>query len=127
MAARRVLLGALVPVGTACFVFDGIVSHLRAYSLDEWGEMVETLDGTGGFTWRLSQVPSAPGLGGRPITKRSLAKVFAEARQDDGGLTTFRDLDAPLVERVLESERRTRRSGPLPELVLKERHAVPAR
>ena len=67
------------------------------------------------------------GLGGRPITKHSLARVFEQAMKDEVGLTTFLDLDAPLVERVLESERRTRRSGPLPELVLKERHAVPAR
>jgi pyruvate ferredoxin oxidoreductase alpha subunit len=67
------------------------------------------------------------GLGGRPITKRSLAKVFADAAKDELNLTTFLDLDAALIERVLESERRTRRSGPLPELVLKERHALPAR
>jgi len=67
------------------------------------------------------------GLGGRAITKRSLAAVFADAARDELGLTTFLDLDAALVERVLESERRTRRSGPLPELVLKERHALPAR
>lgn len=61
MNARRLLLGALIPVGTACFIFDGIVSHLRAYTLEEWGKMVESLDGTGGFTWHLSQVPSALG------------------------------------------------------------------
>jgi len=67
------------------------------------------------------------GLGGRPITKASLQQVFAQAMKDELGLTTFLDLDAPLVERVLENERRMRRSGPLPEHVLKERHAVPAR
>jgi pyruvate ferredoxin oxidoreductase alpha subunit len=67
------------------------------------------------------------GLGGRPITKASLQKVFADAVRGELGLTTFLDLDAALVERVLESERQVRRSGPLPELVLKERHAVPAR
>ena len=67
------------------------------------------------------------GLGGRPITKASLHKVFAESLQDRLGLTTFLDLDRPLVERVLDNERQVRRSGPLPEHVLKERHAVPAR
>ena len=67
------------------------------------------------------------GLGGRPITKASLQKVFRDAVRDELGLTTFLDLDAALVERVLENERQVRRSGPLPENVLKERHAVPAR
>jgi pyruvate ferredoxin oxidoreductase alpha subunit len=67
------------------------------------------------------------GLGGRPITKASLRKVFGDAARDELGLTTFLDLDAGLVQNVLEKERQTRRSGPLPENVLKERHGVPAR
>ena len=65
------------------------------------------------------------GLGGRPITKASLKKVFDEAMRDTLAPTTFLDLDAKLVERVLTNERQTRRSGPLPEHVLKERHGVP--
>jgi pyruvate ferredoxin oxidoreductase alpha subunit len=67
------------------------------------------------------------GLGGRPITKAALAEVFQRAINRSLGLTTFLDLDQPLVDRVLATERRVRRSGPLPEHVLKERHAVPAR
>jgi len=67
------------------------------------------------------------GLGGRPITKASLRKVFGAAARDELGLTNFLDLDAGLVHNVLEKERQTRRSGPLPENVLKERHGVPAR
>jgi len=61
MTARRLLLGVLIPVGTACFVFDGVVSHLRAYTLDEWRHMIDHLDGAGGFTWQLLQAPSALG------------------------------------------------------------------
>jgi pyruvate ferredoxin oxidoreductase alpha subunit len=67
------------------------------------------------------------GLGGRPITKGSLARVFTDAMNDELKLTTFLDLDAPLIERVLAAEAELRRSGPLPERVLKERHGIPAR
>ena len=67
------------------------------------------------------------GLGGRPITKASLARMLGDAMNDDLGLTTFLDLNAPLVERVLAHEAELRKSGPLPERVLKERHAVPTR
>ena len=67
------------------------------------------------------------GLGGRPITKASLARVLVDAMNDDLKLTTFLDLDASLVERVLAREAELRKSGPLPERVLKERHGIPAR
>jgi pyruvate ferredoxin oxidoreductase alpha subunit len=65
------------------------------------------------------------GLGGRPITKASLRRAFEDALRDELGLTTFLDLDAKLVERVMDAERQTRRSGPLPEHVLKVRHGIP--
>jgi pyruvate ferredoxin oxidoreductase alpha subunit len=59
------------------------------------------------------------GLGGRPITKASLAKVLRRAMRDDLELTTFLDLDRALVEKVLRKEREVRRSGPIAEQVLK--------
>ena len=67
------------------------------------------------------------GLGGRPITRASLERVFRDAMADDLRLTTFLDLDSRVVERVLAKERETRRSGPLAENVLKEAHGLPAR
>jgi pyruvate ferredoxin oxidoreductase alpha subunit len=67
------------------------------------------------------------GLGGRPITKASLARVLRDAVAGDLGLTTFLDLDSRVVERVLQKESETRRSGPLPENVLRETHGLPAR
>jgi pyruvate ferredoxin oxidoreductase alpha subunit len=67
------------------------------------------------------------GLGGRPITKASLERVFRDAMADDLKLTTFLDLDASVVEKALAKEREVRRSGPLPENVLRISHAVPAR
>jgi pyruvate ferredoxin oxidoreductase alpha subunit len=59
------------------------------------------------------------GLGGRPITKASLAAVLQRAMADDLELTTFLDLDRALVEKVLRKEREVRRSGPIAEQVLK--------
>ncbi len=59
------------------------------------------------------------GLGGRPITKASLAAVLQRAMNDDIELTTFLDLDRGLVEKVLRKEREVRRSGPIAEQVLR--------
>ena len=67
------------------------------------------------------------GLGGRPITKASLARVFAAAMKEELDLTTFLDLDRPVVERVLAREKELRRSGPRAEQILKEKHGLPAR
>jgi pyruvate ferredoxin oxidoreductase alpha subunit len=64
------------------------------------------------------------GLGGRPITRASLQKVFSAQNLDH---TTFLDLDRPLVEKVLAREKALRRSGPRAEQILKEKHALPAR
>jgi len=67
------------------------------------------------------------GLGGRAITKASLARVFGEAI--GGGLEplTFLDLDRALVDRQLARERGTRRSGPLAESILRDIGVVAAR
>ena len=67
------------------------------------------------------------GLGGRAITRTSLARVFADAIADKLELTTFLDLDRQVVDRVLAREREVRRSGPLAENVLKEVGLVAAR
>jgi pyruvate ferredoxin oxidoreductase alpha subunit len=60
------------------------------------------------------------GLGGRPITKASLARAFADASADKLDLNTFLDLDRAVVDRVLARERDVRRSGPIAEAVLKQ-------
>jgi pyruvate ferredoxin oxidoreductase alpha subunit len=60
------------------------------------------------------------GLGGRPITKASLERVFNDAIADRLDLNTFLDLDRAVVDRVLARERDVRRSGPIAENVLKE-------
>jgi pyruvate ferredoxin oxidoreductase alpha subunit len=67
------------------------------------------------------------GLGGRAITKASLARAFADAIAGTLDHTTFLDLDRKAVERVLAREREIRRSGPIAENLLREVGMVAAR
>ncbi|MGB8145945.1 MAG: pyruvate ferredoxin oxidoreductase, partial [Chromatiaceae bacterium] len=60
------------------------------------------------------------GLGGRAITKDSLARIFREGMADQLEAMTFLDLDHAVVDRVLERERQSRRSGPTAENILRE-------
>jgi pyruvate ferredoxin oxidoreductase alpha subunit len=67
------------------------------------------------------------GLGGRPITKDSLRRLFRDAAT--GGLhqLTFLDLDMGLVERELQRTRDNRRSGPHAENMIRDVGAVAAK
>ncbi|MBP8294621.1 MAG: pyruvate ferredoxin oxidoreductase, partial [Burkholderiales bacterium] len=67
------------------------------------------------------------GLGGRPISKASLHRLFADAHADRLEHLTFLDLDRKVVERVLDRERETRRSGPIAENILRDLGVVAAR
>lgn len=69
------------------------------------------------------------GLGGRPITKRSLHALLADVREGrlEPGRLTFLDLDWGLVERELARTREKRRSGPHAENILRDVGAVAAR
>jgi len=60
------------------------------------------------------------GLGGRAITKASLARTLTEAAADKLQPLTFMDLDWPLVNRQLEREAKIRRSGPIAENLLRD-------
>ena len=60
------------------------------------------------------------GLGGRPITKKSLHEVFAKALGDELPPLTFLDLDWNVVNKQLERERQRRRSGPAAENILRD-------
>jgi pyruvate ferredoxin oxidoreductase alpha subunit len=60
------------------------------------------------------------GLGGRAITKTSLAKMLAQAIRDELQPLTFLDLDWGIVNRQLEREARIRRSGPIAENLLRD-------
>jgi pyruvate ferredoxin oxidoreductase alpha subunit len=67
------------------------------------------------------------GLGGRAITRAALRELLRAAM--DGRLEplTFLDLDQALVDRALARERATRRSGPLPEALLRDIGVIAAR
>ncbi len=60
------------------------------------------------------------GLGGRAITKASLARTLLEAIADKLQPLTFMDLDWRIVNRQLEREAATRRSGPIAENLLRD-------
>ncbi len=64
------------------------------------------------------------GLGGRAITKASLARMLREAAADTLEPLTFLDLDKGIVERQLQREAATRRSGPIAENLLRDVGAV---
>ena len=64
------------------------------------------------------------GLGGRAITKASLARTLREAIADKLEPLTFMDLDWRIVNRQLEREASTRRSGPIAENLLRDVGAV---
>ena len=67
------------------------------------------------------------GLGGRAITKASLHKLLLQAVADQLELLTFLDLDWDIVNRVLEREKKQRRSGPVAEGILRDIGTVSSR
>lgn len=67
------------------------------------------------------------GLGGRPITRKSLHALFHQAERDELEPLSFLDLDRAIVNRVLEREKELRRSGPIAETILRDVGVVAAR
>ncbi len=67
------------------------------------------------------------GLGGRAITKASLRHLFIDVIADRVEPLTFLDLDWNAVNRELERQRSTRRSGPIAENLLRDLGVVAAR
>ncbi len=67
------------------------------------------------------------GLGGRAITKASLGRTLREAIADKLQPLTFMDLDWRMVNRQLQREAATRRSGPIAENLLRDVGAVAAK
>jgi len=61
------------------------------------------------------------GLGGRPIPKSSLQKLFIQAEKEELEPVTFVDLDWEAVNKQLEREKQTRRSGPIAENMLHDK------
>jgi len=59
------------------------------------------------------------GLGGREITRKSLAEVFERAARDSLEDVTFLDLNWEVIHKQLEHAREVRHSGPIAENLLK--------
>ncbi len=78
---------------------------------------------------RVENYTVVAGLGGRPIGKASLHNMIADAVTGELEPLTFLDLDKELIDRELEREAKTRRSGPAAENMIRdltERLANPA-
>ena len=66
------------------------------------------------------------GLGGRPITRKSLHKLFKDAVKDNLEVVTFLDLKKDVVERELKREKELIQSGSVAENVLRDGGVVSA-
>ena len=82
--------------------------------------MAVTGTGIKGFT-------AIAGLGGRPITKASLHKLFRLAEKEELQPVNFVDLDWDAVNKQLERERQNRHSGPIAENILYDKGIVSAK
>ena len=60
------------------------------------------------------------GLGGRPITRDSLTRVFLQCEEGNLASLTFLDLNQAAVDRALVREREHRRTGPIAEALLRD-------
>jgi pyruvate ferredoxin oxidoreductase alpha subunit len=105
-ARRVIVLEKALSVG-----IGGIVSQNVHGALEGTGARIHT---------------AIAGLGGRPITKASLRRLFADATGGRLGDTTFVDLDHELVERELQRTLAKRRSGPHAENMLRDLGVVAA-
>jgi pyruvate ferredoxin oxidoreductase alpha subunit len=106
-AKRVVVLEKCLAVGLGGIVSDGVRKSLSGIQLN-------------GYT-------VIAGLGGRPITRTSLRRLFADAQRDELEQVTFLDLDADLVSFELERESRVRRSGPTAAALLRRLGTVASR
>lgn len=67
------------------------------------------------------------GLGGRPITRRSIEELLRAARHDELVSLTFLELDHGAVDRERARMRSIRRSGPSAENLLRDRTTTPTK
>jgi len=82
--------------------------------------MAVTGTGIKGFT-------AIAGLGGRAIPKSSLHTLFRQAEKEELQPVSFLDLDWDAVNKQLEREKQTRRSGPIAENILHDKGVASAK
>ncbi len=88
----------------------GNVSHNLRMALGEGGPRVHTV---------------IAGLGGRTISRASLKRTFLAAQDGQLDALTFLDLNHDVVNRQLDRERQSRRTGPAAEAMLRDIGATP--
>jgi pyruvate ferredoxin oxidoreductase alpha subunit len=106
-AKRVVVIEKCLAVGIGGIVSDGVRKALSGVVLK-------------GYT-------VIAGLGGRPITKRSLTALFERAGRDDLEQLNFLDLKWDVIKRELERGRQQRRAGPTAENILRDLGVAGAR
>ncbi|MDP1536846.1 MAG: pyruvate ferredoxin oxidoreductase [Burkholderiales bacterium] len=99
-AQRVVVLEKCMAVGIGGIVSDGVRKALSGIILK-------------GYT-------VIAGLGGRPITRASLTRLFVQAGRDELKQLNFLDLNWDVVNRELERGRQQRRAGPSAENILRD-------
>ena len=99
-AQRVVVIEKCLAVGIGGIVSDGVRKALSGISLK-------------GYT-------VIAGLGGRPITRNALTRLFAQAGRDELKQLNFLDLNWDVVNRELERGRQQRRAGPSAENILRD-------
>jgi hypothetical protein len=58
----RIIFTYLIPVVPLFVLWDGIVSSLRTYSVEEMKELVVKLNGAEAYEWEVDRVKSGPGV-----------------------------------------------------------------
>ncbi|HEY2134831.1 MAG TPA: transketolase C-terminal domain-containing protein [Xanthobacteraceae bacterium] len=118
-ALRKVLVGA-----------KNVVVVEKSLAVGMGGPLANNVDLALRNAGRAPQVHSViGGLGGRPITRESLHKLFRRALVQPWEGAHFLDLDEALVAKELHRVRKVRRSGPTAENILKhlaQRAPLPA-
>ncbi|CAC9975841.1 hypothetical protein [Flavobacterium panici] len=58
----RIIFTYLIPIVPLFVLWDGIVSSLRTYSVEEMNDLVNGLHNTESYSWQINRVKSAPGV-----------------------------------------------------------------
>ncbi|SHN19866.1 hypothetical protein SAMN04488057_11046 [Cyclobacterium lianum] len=56
----RIIFTYLIPIVPICVLWDGVVSSLRTYSLQEMENLIGELQGSGRYNWQLGKINSGP-------------------------------------------------------------------
>lgn len=58
----RILFTYIIPIVPLFVLWDGVVSSLRTYSLNEMQEMIDALENNTSYQWKMGRLKSGPGI-----------------------------------------------------------------